>query len=83
MAGRIGIVTPYKDQQRCLRREIAFRFGHSVLSAIEISTVVISLERSKDSNSNNVFRTDFKAKRGKLLFFLVYERGKVKLVLDF
>lgn len=40
MAGKIGIVTPYKDQRRALRREIGHRFGAEALQAIEISTVV-------------------------------------------
>jgi senataxin len=40
MAGRIGIVTAYKDQRRAISREISYRFGHSALQAIEISTVV-------------------------------------------
>lgn len=40
MAGRIGLITPYKDQKRALRREIGDRFGGEALQAMEISTVV-------------------------------------------
>ena len=40
MSGKIGIVTPYKDQRRALRREISHRFGPDALQAIEICTVV-------------------------------------------
>ncbi len=39
-AGKIGIVTPYKDQRRTLKRELRRKFGDSILSAIEICTVV-------------------------------------------
>lgn len=40
MAGRIGVVTPYKDQRKALRRELGRRFGSDILQAVEISTVV-------------------------------------------
>lgn len=39
MVGKIGLVTPYKDQRRALRRELVSRFGTSVLASLEVSTV--------------------------------------------
>lgn len=39
MIGKIGIVTPYKDQRRALRKEIIYRFGSRASQAIEISTI--------------------------------------------
>lgn len=40
MVGKIGLVTPYKDQRRALRRELVSRFGtSSVLASVEVSTV--------------------------------------------
>jgi hypothetical protein len=38
-AHKIGIVTPYKAQQRQLERTFAACFGPAVLSAVEIATV--------------------------------------------
>lgn len=39
MASKIGVITPYKDQRRALKREIGQRFGNSVLANVEVSTV--------------------------------------------
>lgn len=39
MVSKIGIVTPYKDQRRALRRELLHRFGREVMGGIEVSTV--------------------------------------------
>ena len=37
--GKIGIITPYKEQKRCISKELVYRFGPSILQAIEVSTV--------------------------------------------
>lgn len=38
-ANRIGIITPYKEQRRKIRKELCLRFGDAAASAVEVSTV--------------------------------------------
>lgn len=41
--GRIGVITPYRQQKRLLQKELASRFGPKSLQAVEISTVVVQV----------------------------------------
>ena len=38
-ANRIGIITPYKEQRRKIRKELCLRFGDAAASCVEVSTV--------------------------------------------
>jgi len=37
--GRIGVITPYKEQRNSLRRQFSFRFQKEIIQAVDINTI--------------------------------------------